>query len=230
MQYLNPRVLVSVDLIRFTMKKANLSKISRVLELGVGDGSIVKQIVETLGIHCDIYGVDIDEDALKLAKGKGILVSRADLNEDKLPYPDNYFDLVIMEEVIEHLINPDNAIKEVHRVLKPRGLLVISTPNLGWWVNRLVLLLGFQPYWTEVSTRYNVGKLRRKLNEPLSGHLRLYTLPALTKLLNLYNIKPIECKGTTYNNTPKVINVIDRLLSMRTTLAQILVCIAMDFK
>ena len=193
-QQLNPRVLASIDLINRAMKVVGFLKITRVLDLGVGDGSVVKQLVDALGLDCVIYGVDIDECALEQAKERGIIVSKVDLNKDKLPYRDNYFDLVLMEEVIEHLANPDNALEEVHRVLKPGGLFIISTPNLAWWVNRLVLLLGFQPYWTEVSTKYNVGKLGRKLCEPLSGHLRLYTLPALKQLLNLYNLKPIKCR------------------------------------
>jgi len=152
----NPRVLASIDLINHAMKVIGFLKITRVLDLGVGDGSVVKQLVDALGLDCVVYGVDIDERALKQAKERGIIVSKVDLNKDKLPYQDNYFDLVLMEEVIEHLANPDNALEEVRRVLKPGGLFIITTPNLAWWVNRLVLLLGFQPYWTEVSTRQDI--------------------------------------------------------------------------
>jgi methylase of polypeptide subunit release factors len=80
-QQLNPRVLASIDLINHAMRVVGFLEITRVLDLGVGDGSVVKQLVDALGLNCDIYGVDIDERALKQAKERGIIVSKVDLNK-----------------------------------------------------------------------------------------------------------------------------------------------------
>jgi SAM-dependent methyltransferase len=178
-----------------------------------------------LGIR-DFYGVDIDEAALKKAVGRGVKVFKADLNSDPLPFKDGFFDAVLMEEVIEHLVNPDNAIREAFRVLKAGGLLLLSTPNLAWWLNRLALLLGYQPYWSECSTIYNVGKFKRNQGQLLSGHLRLYTYKALKQLLELHGFKVIASKGVTYNNLPSVFKHIDRLISKMPSLAQIIMVLA----
>ena len=67
-----------------------------------------------------------------------------------------------MLEVIEHLASPDNMIVEVYRILKIGGYLIISTPNLGNWVNRLTMLLGCQPYNVEVSATHVFGVPYRK--------------------------------------------------------------------
>ena len=48
--------------------------ISRVIDLGVGDGSVVEEIIRLLGVSPEIYGLDIDENVLSIAKGRGIKV------------------------------------------------------------------------------------------------------------------------------------------------------------
>ena len=96
---------------------------------------------------------------------------------------------------MEYLTNPDHALMGAKRILKKEGYMVISTSNLAWWLNRIVLLFGSQPYYTECSTIYNVGKLFSKINEPLSGHLRLYTLRALKQLLELHGYRVIKVRG-----------------------------------
>jgi methionine biosynthesis protein MetW len=217
----NPRILASIDLLNSVM----VFKDARIVELGCGDGSLLVEVANALGIR-DFYGVDIDESALKKAVGRGVKVFKADLNSDPLPFKDGFFDAVLMEEVIEHLVNPDNAIREAFRVLKAGGLLLLSTPNLAWWLNRLALLLGYQPYWSECSTMYNVGKFKRNQGQPLSGHLRLYTYKALKQLLELHGFKVIASKGVTYNNLPSVFKHIDRLISKDAKLAQIVMILA----
>jgi len=198
---------------------------AKIVELGCGDGSLVMEVANALGIR-DVYGVDIDEVALKKAEGRGVKVFKADLNSDPLPFKDGFFDVVLMEEVIKHLTNPDNAIKEAHRVLKIGGAFLLSTPNLAWWLNRLALLFGYQPYWSEVSTIYNVGKFRRDQRLPLSGHLRLYTHRALKQLLELHGFKVIASKGMTYGNLPLVLRHLDGLVSKMPSLAQIIMVLA----
>jgi len=186
---------------------------------------ISHEVANALGIR-DVYGVDIDEVALKKAEDRGVKVFKTDLNSDPLPFKDGFFDVVLMEEVIEHLTNPDNAIREAHRVLKAGGAFLLSTPNLAWWLNRLALLFGYQPYWSEVSTMYNVGKFGRDKRLPLSGHLRLYTHRALKQLLELHGFKVIASKGITYGNLPPVLRHLDGLVSKMPSLAQIVMVLA----
>lgn len=74
----------------------------------------------------DIYGVDIvaDEHPANYRE-----VKRVDLNDGCLPYPDDFFDAVAMGCVLAHVANSVQLLEEIHRVLKPRGILVLSSPN-----------------------------------------------------------------------------------------------------
>lgn len=93
---------------------------------------------------------------------------------DTFPYPDNSFDLVTWCEVIEHLTeNPVHTLAEIHRVLKPGGALVISTPNASRADSIANFLAGRNIY-----DPYHLGA-------PLKGsrHSREYTLAELTDLL-----------------------------------------------
>jgi methionine biosynthesis protein MetW len=218
----NSRASASIAILK---NRVMVFKDARIAELGCGDGSLVVEVANALGIR-DIYGVDINNSVLKKATNKGIKVFKTDLNSDLLPFKDSFFDVVLMEEVIEHLVNPDNAIREAYRVLKAGGLFLVSTPNLAWWLNRLALLFGYQPYWSECSTIYNVGKFKRNQKQPLSGHLRLYTYKALKQLLELYGFQVIASKGVTYNNLPSVFKHLDRLISKMPSLAQIVMVLA----
>ncbi|KAA0222309.1 class I SAM-dependent methyltransferase, partial [bacterium] len=97
-----------------------------------------------------------------------------DIERDAFPYPDNTFDLVTWCEVIEHLtLNPVHALAEIHRVLKPGGSLVLSTPNASRADSIANFLRGRNIY-----DPYHLGA-------PLMGsrHSREYTLPELTGLL-----------------------------------------------
>ena len=83
-----------------------------------------------------------------------------DLNQE-LPFEDGRFDCVILQEVIEHLQNPVLVIKEVHRVLKKRGIFIFFTPNMLNLSSRFHFLLsGFyfgRKKPLKVETRAEVG-------------------------------------------------------------------------
>lgn len=53
-----------------------------------------------------------------------------DFEKDRLPFQDEEANVVVITEVIEHLANPVNILKEIKRILKPSGIMVISTPNV----------------------------------------------------------------------------------------------------
>lgn len=114
------------------------------LDCGCNDGEITLKIARLIGA-IKVYGIDIDGEALNKAKNKGIIAYKADLNE-RFPLDGESVDVVFSNQVIEHLTNTLNFVREIYRVLKPNGYAVISTENLANWANILALTLGWQPF------------------------------------------------------------------------------------
>lgn len=188
----------------------------RVLDAGCGISTLGK----TFGNH--VYGFDINHESGKHARRNGIIFTRGDI-EKKWPYRDNTFDIVIASHVIEHVLNPDFLILEAKRVLKRGGLLIIGTPNLAAWFNRLLLLFGIQPFFAEVSTvDKTLGlKFTRKLTpsrNPL-GHLRLFTSVALRDILELHKFDIVKSIGMEFIPFPAPLLFIDKIFSRYVSLA-----------
>src|SRR4030042_6405078 len=104
----------------------------RILEIGCGDGFYL-HLLSNLGINnLEIVGCDIDSNALASArknlKGKNIRLIKNDLMKG-LPFKNNFFDKIIMSEVLEHLPDDLKGLREAKRVLKRGGKLVVSVPN-----------------------------------------------------------------------------------------------------
>jgi len=129
-------------------------------------------------------------------------------------------------EVIEHLVNPDNMLREAHRILKNHGYLLLTTPNLASWVNRLVMLLGYQPYNCEVSTEIIAGVpwKARTFAKP-AGHIRPFTLEALKEVLAYHGFKIIHVKVAP-GVEPRELRIIDTIFSLRPSLARRLIILA----
>lgn len=98
---------------------------SKVLDVGANDGEFMKLLREKR--DCDVYGIDMSDVAIAKAKEKGIDVIKAEV--DKIPFPDATFDYVTLNEVLSHLADPEAALREIRRVLKPEGALLGSTPH-----------------------------------------------------------------------------------------------------
>ena len=153
----------------------------RLLDIGCLDGSktvLVRNVVQA----AEAYGVDFIPNRLAEAERRGIHTFCVDLNNDlPLPFPDEFFDVIFCGEVIEHLFSPDTLMDEIVRLLKPGGYVLITTPNLASWKNRFALLMGWQPFFTEVSTRDRYGNPRTPRGLP-SGHIRIFTPKALQEM------------------------------------------------
>lgn len=157
------------------------------LEIGVWDGSIIRHYRP----HFQGYlaGTDLNLEIMSNALPLLNEAKPCDLNRDALPWADATFDVVVCNEIIEHIFDTDRLLEEMHRVLKPGGKLIISTPNLASLPNRLGLLLGWQPFGTEVSARKsNLGNPLRKSLNP-AGHIRVFTQRALLEILQLHGFK-----------------------------------------
>ena len=86
----------------------------------------------------DVYGIASKHE--KVNKNK---VEILNIEKDKLPFLDNFFDLVLFNEIIEHLPNsPLSALSEIYRVTKKGGEVIITTPNIARSINRVKLLTG----------------------------------------------------------------------------------------
>ena len=101
----------------------------------------------------DIGGYSVFEDMMIDRYGFENLKTFAtpNLNVDTLDFENNSFDLIILGEVIEHLYDPDIILQECSRILKPNGVLLITTPNLLSWYNRILMVFGYYPMNLDIS-------------------------------------------------------------------------------
>jgi len=127
------------------------------LDIGSGDGSLI----HLLGQHfkLDSSACDYIDSLMELAGQK---VDVVNLDLEPLPYPDGTFDLITFTEVIEHVENHRAVLREIQRVLKPGGVVLITTPNILNLKSRLrFLFFGFWnlfgPLHISASDKYSTG-------------------------------------------------------------------------
>lgn len=105
-----------------------------VLDVGCGDGAVGEYLIKNVDIN--VEGLDISKDAVSKAKKRGIKAKVGDL-EKRFPFPNQTFDVVFWGDNAEHLFKPRDVLKEISRVLKTNGRLILSCPNMGYWRYRL---------------------------------------------------------------------------------------------
>lgn len=116
----------------------------RLLDVGCWDGEWTVRYRRSAGAS-EVWGVEFFEAPAKEAEAKGIRVERCDLEEGALPFADGQFDLVVCNQVFEHLKGIFDLLTEIHRVLSVGGYFMFSVPNLASMHNRLILAFGGQP-------------------------------------------------------------------------------------
>ncbi|MDE2320568.1 MAG: class I SAM-dependent methyltransferase, partial [candidate division NC10 bacterium] len=109
----------------------------RLLDVGCGVGTLLDLVGAKFQA---VHGCDLSETALREARQRGVLSVCADLNRGLLPYQDRSFECVTCLEVIEHVFDPLSLLRELHRVLKDDGQLVLTTPNIRYFRNVLTLV------------------------------------------------------------------------------------------
>lgn len=118
-------------LIEYLANRFGINSDTTLLELGCGR-------CETLNAFSHIglsaYGVDSSEKARTYASKSVSDVYVSDLENETLPFDSEKFDVVFSKSVIEHISNPTHLMKEISRILKPNGLLIILTPE---WTSQM---------------------------------------------------------------------------------------------
>jgi ubiquinone/menaquinone biosynthesis C-methylase UbiE len=178
----------------------------RILDLACGRGTLLNRLSGLLP-EAALTGADLSAPALETARGLGLNVKQADVST-KLPFDDESFDCAIFGEVIEHIVDPDFALQEISRILRKGGTLVVTTPNLASWCNRLLLLAGVQPLCTETSLHVNLGRRMKLLGQwrPAQGHLKIFTVTALREMLaaNGYDVEVATNRRTLRIDYPRL--------------------------
>lgn len=107
------------------IKLAEIKATDKVLEVGCGAGHILEKIKTG-----KLYGIDISEIQIERARKRlGDLIELKKAPGENIPYEDKFFDKILCSEVIEHVIDPREVLKEISRVLKQEGILSLSIPN-----------------------------------------------------------------------------------------------------
>ena len=134
-----------------------------VLDLGCGDGRLTAELGAAR-----VTGADVSEVALARARRRLPGAELALLRPDEpLPFEDSSFDLVLCAETLEHVRDVQLLLSEARRVLRPGGMLAVTTPAHGRTTGLAILAGGFE-----------------RMFPPLSPHLRFFTRRSLAGLLD----------------------------------------------
>ena len=193
-----------------------------ILDVGCGYGALSCLVGEYLQAT-EVHGVDIDDRVVEGARAKGVLVVATDAGSEPLPYEDGTFDFVMSLGMMDYLVSFDGLIREMNRVLRPGGHVLIALPNLGSWNNRLALAFGYQPRDVEISSELLVGVPKRPYpGKRPAGHIHVPTVRAFEDLMDHHGFRSVAVTpGRPRKNTYSwPVEMADRLLSKRATLAR----------
>jgi 2-polyprenyl-3-methyl-5-hydroxy-6-metoxy-1,4-benzoquinol methylase len=118
----------------------------RVLDVGCGDGFFTAQILQRFNLK-NVYGLDISSKAVDLARLKHPEINFQQSALNHIPEETNSIDSITMIEVIEHLVDIEGTLKELFRVMKPGGILLIATTDFNWLKQVIIAIFFFEKYF-----------------------------------------------------------------------------------
>jgi SAM-dependent methyltransferase len=105
--------------------------VAKVLEIGCAEGNFGFQLKERGA--CEVWGVEFVESAAKRAQRVLDRVLIGDIADLVDPLPDDYFDLVVCNDVLEHMVDPFTVLSKLKRCISERGVVVSSIPNIRYY-------------------------------------------------------------------------------------------------
>lgn len=194
---------------RKIIESINPKKGEKIIDLGCGTGYYLF-LLSNLGIKLNLTGFDYDKKAIREAydffHDKKIKFVTGDLH--KITFKGNSFDKAVVSEVLEHVENDEKVLKEVYRILKPNGALVISVPGINYpffWDPINFILQHF--FKTHIKKGFFSGFW--------SGHLRMYSLEEIKQKFERVGFKIEIAEELTYWCLPfnhYLVNIVARLL------------------
>ncbi|MBI1192072.1 MAG: methyltransferase domain-containing protein [Bacteroidetes bacterium] len=169
----------------------------RVLEVGSAPYHVTYLLSQ---FPCEVVGVDIDPERHRTYIDKHHLnIASCNIETEQLPFPDNYFHYVLLNEVFEHLrINPIQTLREINRVVHPNGKLILTTPNLYAIQNIINFFLGkgFDNPFAEFGKLESLGHM---------GHVREYSVPQVKTFLAGTGFQSLAVQRNSYRPLPGIL-------------------------
>ncbi|HET7834607.1 bifunctional demethylmenaquinone methyltransferase/2-methoxy-6-polyprenyl-1,4-benzoquinol methylase UbiE [Variovorax ginsengisoli] len=113
----------------YTVMVANVGEGSKVLDIAGGTGDLALAFAKKVGASGEVVHTDINEAMLRTGRDRlldaGVVLPTLVCDAEKLPFPDNHFDVVTVAFGLRNMTHKDAALKEMNRVLKPRGKLLV---------------------------------------------------------------------------------------------------------
>ncbi|MDX6512511.1 MAG: hypothetical protein QOE36_2015 [Gaiellaceae bacterium] len=163
---------------------------ARIVDLGLSRGLFLERFRRYRGVQ--LGGNEIDPDEVARAHERGLEPTQAFINvfdgnrmTARLPYGDEKADVILAGEIVEHIVDTEGFLREIRRVLRPGGAVVLSTPNILWWKHRLALLAGRYPDALDYRLRYGDD----------FGHVRIFTPALMAELLAETGFEAIRVEG-----------------------------------
>lgn len=158
------------------------------LDYGCGDGSRYGRSLQERGVN--YRGFDISSKATEQATAGGLNAGLLD-PEGKTTLDDASADVAICFEVLEHLHEPQNALAEILRCLKPGGHALVSVPNAAFWVQRIEFL--FTGFWCPGG-----GPITARTEPWRDPHIRFYHPPMLRRVVEQAGFDVVMELGETF--------------------------------
>lgn len=180
-KYKFPKKKYNEDIKRFINGSMDsLKPGSLVLDAGCDTGYLSRQFAP----ECRLIGIDANLDAIRECRKNCSKAEYEVADLCLLPFKDNFFDVVILNMVIEHIEDTDKLLLELRRALKPGGLIVMTTPNYAnilWVIIESIWFMvfenSFKPYLKEVHPSKFTGK---KLSSCLAKYFKKVNMGKIT--------------------------------------------------
>ncbi|MBI3192851.1 MAG: class I SAM-dependent methyltransferase [Ignavibacteriae bacterium] len=174
--YFDDAVTESLEDNSLLQRFRKLKPAGKFLEVGCAGGAFLNAAKK---VGYEVYGVEFSNDAAELARTKyGLEVVVGDVHDAK--FPDNMFDVIFLGDVLEHLPNPLASVKELHRILAPKGVVIFECPTQ---TNTIFSRVGF--------LLYSMLNKRATVNMP-PYHVFEYRPNSMTNLINKCGLRVIE--------------------------------------